>query len=486
MNKLPGFQHDLSRCCRLLFWLALALSGLNMLAGLWESALANPSISIRSKTETIQTAQPNKVLRLRLDDEMISGISADYIRNGIEQAARNGASAVVIELDTPGGLLSATHTIVKSILASPVPVITYVAPEGGRAGSAGVFITMASHIAAMHPGTRIGAAHPVDMNGRWPPKGPALAPLDEASQRVMAEKIINDQTAAIRALAASHGRNQQWATLAITDSASLTADEALKRNVVDMVAPSLQTLLMQIDGRTVRINGQLTPLRLGQPIIETMTFSTHDRILSFLADPMVFFVLLTLGLFGIFFEATHPGVGVAGVLGGLCLLLALVGIHALSINVVGVGLMVVGILLFIIEIFTPTMGILFALGVLCLMVGAVLLYQTGEPYLLAVLPYVLTLTLALCALAGFILFRVVKTHRRAPKGAVDKLIHQIGRLMDDVEPGQSGKMKVYGEIWDVQLDPQTAQGLRLNDRARVIGVDRERGLLSVAPLEEDS
>lgn len=477
----------------LLLWLSIFLAGLLGLSG--APGLSQP-------TET-SSRERDIVYLLTLDDAMISPVTAEYIAKGIEEAARNNAEALVIELDTPGGLLSSTHTIVKNILNAPLPVLVYVAPAGARAGSAGTFITLSAHVAAMEPSTRIGAAHPVDISGNWPPDGKEAeeneksVPSDTGKafsrpeQGTMSRKIMNDTIASIRVIARKHGRNEAWAVKAVTESASITAEEAVEKHVVDLLASDVGTLLNQAHGRTVKVLDKPVTLDLDSPSIRNYEFSTREQILSVLTHPMLSYLLLMVGFYGILFEVTHPGVGVAGLTGLVCLVLAMIGMQALAINYAGLGLIVLGLVLFAAELFTPSFGLMLGGGVVCTVLGTLLIYQTGEPFLLEVVPYMVGTTVLLAALTAVALRYIVKTYRKKPQGVREKLVGQIGRVTQEIAPDRRGKVRVYGEIWTAEAEEALEKGTEIRVEGihqhdtKVLTVTRHVEELSVESENEE-
>lgn len=456
-------------------WLLIMFLGLVILFA--------PSPFARSQPEPDQTpagtVNTDEVYLLTLNDEIVSPITANYIKNGIEQAASRGAEIVVIQLDTPGGLLSSTHTIVKDILNAPLPVVVYVSPSGARAGSAGVFITMASHVAVMAPYTRIGAAHPVDIGGNWPAEdepgdkttADKPAPPGQNVSREMSRKILNDTIAGIRAISKARGRNTEWAVRAVTESASITAEEALEKNVIDVIAPDMSSVLRQIDGRTVTVQEKPHTIALEAPQVVTYDFTPRQKFLNTLAHPLVAYFLLMIGFYGLLFEVTHPGLGVSGIVGGICLVLALIGMQAMSVNLAGLGLIFLGLVLFIAEVFTPTFGGLFLGGLACLILGTLFLYQSQEPYLMQAVPFMVGVAVLLGSLTGFLLFKVMKAYRKKSPSPYEKLLGQLGRVLVEIHPGHTGKVRVFGEIWDAE----SAEHLASDTEIQVVAVDHQSG-----------
>ncbi len=467
---------------RLIFWLALFVCGAMMVFNSGNPSLAQEMDSFQKSDET------HPIYVLELDDEIISPITAEYIRKGIGEAADAEASLVVLQLDTPGGLLSSTHRIVKDILNADVPVVVYVSPAGARAGSAGVFVTMAGHVAAMDPSSHIGAAHPVDSNGEWPvghkkldgKGGSESTPSVAEAKRVMSEKIMNDTVAAIRVLARSRHRNEDWAVRAVTESQSITADEALENNVVDILAPNLKTLLNQLEGRTVDVRGERQVLHLSNEEIVDYEFSTRQQVLGVLTHPLLSYILLMVGFYAIVFEVTHPGFGIPGIAGIICLILAMIGMQAMSINMAGVGLILVGMVMFIAEIFTPTFGMLLAGGIASIVFGTLLLYQTEEPFLREVIPYALSIALIMAGFTAFLLWKVIKVYRKEADDPLDKLVLKSGRVVKVITPEKNGKIRVIGEIWEAEC----SEPLEKDAKVKVLSIDKERRILTVESLNK--
>ncbi len=407
-----------------------------------------------------QSNTASEVLVLTLNDEVVSPITADYIRRGLQQASERQAKAVVIQLDTPGGLLASTHEIVKQELNAAVPVIVYVAPAGARAGSAGVFITLAAHVAAMAPSTRIGAAHPVDVNGKWP-SGPEGEKGAAGEESVMSQKVLNDTVAGIRAIAKARGRNEDFAVRAVTKSVSLTAEEAQKEGVVDLVAESLPSLLTALEGRTVTVQGKSQVLQLESARVVDYTFSTRERFLGILTHPFLAYILLMIGFYGLLFEVTHPGILFPGIAGAICLILALIGMQTLPVNLGGLGLIGLGLILFIAEVFTPAFGALFTGGFVAVVLGTLFLYQSEDPYLRQLAPVMTVVSSLLAGFTGLVLWKIMKARRIKAKDPYQKMIGQLGRVTLAIEPSRPGKVKVYGETWDAEAEEALSEGVEV-------------------------
>jgi len=317
-------------------------------------ALASPG----AKAEALARKDRPTVLQVCLSNEAISPVTARYIQRAIEQAEQERADCLIIILDTPGGLVDSTRDIVKATLRSKVPVVVYVAPPGARAASAGVFITLAAHVAAMAPGTNIGAAHPVQIGGlpgSPPPKEGKEKGQEPGAKTPMEEKIVNDTVAWARSLAELRGRNADWAARAVKESLSAPASEALKEGAVDLVADDLNDLLARLDGREVTLPDGVMRLRTAGAEVRTLEMWWGERILAVLTNPNVAFLLLIFGFYGILFELYTPGWGVAGTLGVVCLLLGFFALAVLPISYVGLALLAVALALFVAEVFVGFM-----------------------------------------------------------------------------------------------------------------------------------
>jgi len=377
---------------------------------------------------------------------------ANYIVRGIERAEREGYP-LIIQLDTPGGLMDSMRQIVKKMLTSQVPIIVYVAPSGSRAASAGVFITLASHIAVMAPGTHIGAAHPVELGEKK---------MDET----MMKKVLNDAVAFIKTIAKERKRNEVWAEKAVRESSSITAEEALKLGVIDMVASTLEELLEKLNERRVPIEGQkvfLLKTKGAEVVKLKMTF--RDRLLHTLSNPMIAYILLMLGIYGLFFELSNPGAIFPGVVGGICIILAFFAFQMLPVNYAGIALIILGIILLILEVKVHSYGLLSMGGIISLILGSLMLIESPAQYLrislLVILPFVLVS-------AGFFLFAltmVIKAQRRRPITGKEGLIGQRGKALTDLVP--KGKVEVLGEIWEAYSD----EAIRAGEVVEVIGVE---------------
>ena len=387
----------------------------------------------------------------------------DFIRENIRQAHASGARALIIQLDTPGGLLSSTRAIVKEILGSPVPVIVYVAPSGAGAGSAGVFITLASHIAAMAPGTNIGAAHPVAGGG-------------QEVKGVMGEKIENFTASFSEAIAERRGRNTEFAIQAVRRSVSITDKEALEKKVIDIVAHDLDDLLKQADGLMVDIGGNKEKISLKGVRVERFEMALRQKIINVLADPNIAYLLLMAGILGLYMEFSNPGVIFPGVAGGIALLLALTSFQILPINYAGLMLILLGLSLLVGEAFLPSFGVLGIGGVISLTLGSLLLFDTKGSDLVLDRAIVFA---AVGTLSVFILvvgYLVVQAHRRKPTLGMEGLVGEVGEVRVKLNP--TGKIFIRGEYWNTEGDGEIDVG----EKVQVVGF--EGMLLKVKRLFE--
>ena len=425
----------------------------------------------------------------------VSPATADYTVRGIRRAAEKGAALVILQIDTPGGLDKAMRDIVKEILSAPVPVASFVAPSGARAASAGTFILYASHIAAMAPGTNLGAATPVSIGftpGGGTSKKPAKEKADGEQSKgdkgggkgedeaepgdSMTKKVTNDAAAYIRSLAQLRGRNAEWGEQAVREAVSLSAAEAKKLNVIDIVAPDIKDLLRQVNGRKVTVQG--VERTLATEAVPTIAIEPdwRSRLLSVIADPSVALILMMVGIYGLIFEFSNPGFVLPGVAGAICLLLALFAFQVLPVNFAGLGLILLGIAFIVAEAFLPSFGALGIGGAIALTIGSVILIEPGAAGYTVPLSFSVTLGLASAAIVFFIVMMAARARKRPVVSGREDIIGAAGVVLGDMQT--QGWARVRGENWRVVSSGPLAQG----QKVRVMRID---GLtLSVEPESE--
>jgi membrane-bound serine protease (ClpP class) len=395
------------------------------------------------------------VLKLTVDDT-IQPITTEYIQRGIDQAARSGDKAVLIELRTPGGLDSAMRKIIEKILSSPVPVIIYVSPSGSRAASAGFFILQSADVAAMAPGTNTGAAHPVMMS----PFGSAV-PMDP----VMKDKITNDSAAFLRSIVDKRGRNVQVAETAVRDSKSFSDKEALSQKLIDLVSPNEQDLLKALDGRTIkRFNGHELKLDTSGSV-HPYEMTVRLQVLDWLMDPNIAFIILAIGLLAIYFEFNHPGAVVPGVIGLFFVVLAVFALNILPVRYAALGLILASFVFFALEAKFTSHGALTIAGIASLTIGAILLIDAPIPELRVRLYTALAVSVPLGLITVFLLSVALKARRNKRASGMEGMIGEIGRAETALSP--EGKVFVHGETWNAVSSTQIGAG----DSVRVTGVD---------------
>ena len=416
-----GTRHNLA-----LFWAAICC------AGLFALFLAVPGRSASADT----TASP-LVLELKLDGE-VEPILANYVDEGIGDAARRQAALVLIIMDTPGGLSDSMTEIIHHILDSPVPVVVYVSPDGARGASAGFLILLSADIAAMAPGTRTGAATPILMPG-W-----AAMPMDE----ILRKKINNDATAFLRSFTDKRGRDTKVAETAITEARAFSAQEALDAHLINLIASDKQELLGQLNGRQItRFNGKKETLSLENYRLVDFQLSARERFLARIADPNVFFLLLIVGALGLYTEFTHPGVVAPGVFGGICMLLALYAMQILPVNIAGVLLIILALALFILEAKFTTHGVLLLGGVISMLLGAMFLIRSPLTPAGVSFGVALAATLPFAFLSVFLMRLVLKSRKWKTATGKEELLGEEGIVTSAVPAGGEGMIRVHGELW---------------------------------------
>lgn len=397
---------------------------------------------------------PSGEVLLLVVDGMINLATADYLKAGIAAAEEQGAAAVVVQLDTPGGLLESTKVIVKDLLGTPVPVIVYVAPSGAGASSAGVFITMAANIAAMAPGTNIGAAHPVSGGG-------------ENIGSDMREKVENFTASLGRTIAQQRGRNVEWAEKAVRDSVSVTEREAVQLKVVDFVADSIDDLLAKANGRTVEVQGRKVVLNTRGAPVTRQAMSLRQRLLDLLANPNIAYLLMMAGLLGLYVEFTNPGVVFPGVAGAICLLLAMAVLQVLPINYTGLALIGLGVAMLVAEAFLPTFGVIGVGGLVAFVLGSLLLFDTPDSTLRVDRGLIAGAAVTLGVYASIIGWLVVSTQRQRSRVGAEGMIGELGEVRRVLVPGRRVKVFVHGEYWDAEAE----EPLEVGDRVAVTAVN---------------
>ena len=391
---------------------------------------------------------------------VINPVAAEYLHDALIFTQSSGAQALILKLDTPGGLDTSMRLMIKDMTASTIPVIVFVAPSGGRAASAGVFITMAAHVAAMAPGTNIGAAHPVAMGG---------GEMDGT----MKEKVENDAVAYIKSIAAQHGRNVSWAEEAVRKSVSVTEQEAFKLKIIDMVAENMPALLKQLHGRKISLpNGSVT-LSTDATTLHEFPMGTRLELLKILSDPNIAYLLMSIGTIGIMAELYSPGAILPGIIGAISLILAFYSLQSLPVNYAGALLVILGVVFLLLEISVTSYGLLALGGLAAMTLGGLLLIKSDAPYLQVSLSFLLPTVLTLGGLVGAVVWMAVKSGRSKPVTGAEAMIGTIGIAKTDLNP--RGQITVQGEIWNAISQRPIRQG----ETAEVVSVD---GLtVTVAP-----
>jgi membrane-bound serine protease (ClpP class) len=420
----------------------------------------------------------------------IGPATSDYVRRGLKEARERDAKLLILRMDTPGGLDSAMREIVKDILASPVPVVTYVAPDGSRAASAGTYILYASHIAAMAPATNLGSATPVQVGGLpgmpeqpGEPSKPAPAPTDEdgagaeppeagAAQpkTAMERKVVNDAAAYIKGLAARHGRNAEWAERAVREAVNLTAEEALAIDVIDVIATDVQDLLSQIDGRVVKLEtGELALATAGLDV-ELREPDWRSKLLAVIANPNIAYILMLIGIYGLIFELSNPGAIFPGVIGAICLVLALFAFQMLPVNYAGLALIVLGIVFMIAEAFVPSFGALGFGGVAAFVVGSIILMD--EESLAISLPLIGGTALVTAGFFIWVIGRLLAVRRKKVTTGLEEMLGLPGEALDGFAAAQGGgpyrgRVRVHSEEWRAE----SATPIEAGQTVRVVALD---------------
>ena len=432
---------------------------------------------------TLMLAAPASaaIVRVLTVQGPISPASADYLLRGINKAIDDQAHLIVIEMDTPGGLDTSMRDIIKAILASKVPVASYVSPKGARAASAGTYILYASHIAAMAPATNLGAATPVELaptggdkpaapdkptqaDKPGPAKPEAAKPADTPTGDPKMRKAVHDAAAYIRGLAELRERTVEWAERAVREAVSLSASEALELKVIDLVATDLNDLLKQVNGRVIKMDGQTVTLNTAQIEIERVEPDWRSRLLAVIGDPSIAYILMLLGIYGLIYEFSNPGMLFPGVVGGICLLLGLFALQVMPISYAGLALMLLGIALMISEAFVPSFGALGLGGVAAFIIGSVMLIDTDLPGY--GLPWMLIVPVAVASalFSFFVTGMAIKARARPVMTGAEEMIGAPGEILADME--HEGWARIHSEQWRVRSKVPLTRGSRVRVRAR--------------------
>ncbi|HEX6141334.1 MAG TPA: nodulation protein NfeD [Geminicoccaceae bacterium] len=407
----------------------------------------------------------------------IGPATADYLARGFEKAEDQGAGLIVLHMDTPGGLADAMRAIIQEILSSPIPVATFVAPQGSRAASAGTYILYASHVAAMAPGTNLGAATPVQIGGGGFPGQPQPPEEDRDGEEGeqaeparpkagMEEKIVNDSAAYIRSLAQLRNRNVEWAEKAVREAASLSAREALEQDVIDLIAGDIDDLLAKLDGRTVEVGGQALTLATAGADVVPVEPDWRVRLLQILTNPNVAYILMLVGIYGIIFEFYSPGLIFPGVAGAICLLLALYAFQVLPVNYAGLALIGVGIAMMVGELMMPSFGALGVGGIIAFVAGSIMLMDTDLPGFQIAWQVVGGIALTGALLLMTLISVLAHSRRRAVVSGQEEMVGRLARVVDWA--GRTGRVRIHGEVWFARSRAELQPGMEV----RITAVDR--------------
>lgn len=425
------------------------------------AALASVAGGAGPSSEAAPVFRPGGPVNLIRVDGSINPASADFILKSIRESEEDGAAALILELDTPGGLLASTKDIIQGILNAAVPVVVYVAPRGAWAGSAGTFITLAGHVAAMAPGTSIGAAHPVGIGGGGGEKE------GEGGRDFAAEKAENFTAAFIESIARERGRNVEWAVKAVRESVAIAQDEALRIGVIDLVAETREDLLAQLEGRVVKLRGREVALSVAGAPVRVLEMDLLTRIMHVLASPDVAVLLLLAGAVGLYVEFNQPGLILPGVVGAVCLILGFIALQILPFSWTGLLLLALGVGFFVAEAFLTSYGAFFAAGLICFLLGGSMIFDLPELGGLQVSFYTVLLpaAAAFALAAGTVVYAVGRARRAAPQSGVGELLGARGRADGRLAP--AGRVFIHGEYWNAVADEAVEEG----ETVEVVGVE---------------
>ncbi len=378
---------------------------------------------------------------------VISPASSAYILRAISVAEDHKAICLILKLDTPGGLDESMREITKRILNSRIPVVVYVAPKGARAASAGVFILYSSHVAAMAPGTNIGAAHPVGMGG-------------QKADSVMIEKVTNDAVAYLQSLAKTRNRNVEWAEKAVRESASIDDENALRIGVCEIIAETDEELINKLDGMELKVNDEVRKLKTESAPVRRLSMTLRERLLLILTNPNIAYVLLLLGIYGLFFELQNPGMIFPGVVGGICLILGFYALHLLPVNYAGLALIILSAIFFILEIYVTSHGFLSVGGVISLIVGSLILFESDLPFLRVSWEVIMLVVVIVVLFVGLLLFLGITAQFRKPAAGKESLIGEIGVARSEIT-NDNGTVFVHGELWNATSETKIKRGSKV-------------------------
>lgn len=422
-----------------------------------------------ASASSFSAVEASQIVELEVKDG-IGVATADYLISGIEHAEEIDAELVIINMDTPGGLMKPMRDMVQKILASSVPVMTYVTPAGARADSAGTYILLASHIAAMAPTTHLGAATPVSLGGEdtTPPPGDDTNDEEtdgpaQPSGSSMERKVMNDAVSYIRGLAERHGRNAEWAEKAVTEAATLTASQALEQNVIEFIAADRDELLKLIDGHEVEINGETIALATADAQVEAYEPNWRIRLLGVISNPEIVLLLGLIGLYGLMYEGWNPGAIVPGVVGVICLLLAAYALQVLPVNYAGLALIFLGIALMIGEAYAPSFGALGIGGIAAFVFGSIMMFDSGIPGFGISLTFVIGLALVFALLIIWMLGYLVKLRRRGAVSGIESIVGGVATAMEDFSG--DGMVWLEGESWHARSSAPISKNQQVVVRA---------------------
>ena len=439
--------------------------------------IADISLAAANAIKDVTKATSNYINIIKVDGGINPG-SADFILQNIKRAEDDKAQCLIIELDTPGGAVTSTRSIIQGMLNSRVPIVVFVSPSGAHAGSAGTFITLAGNIAIMAPGTNIGAAHPVMLTGQNPPEVPITNdPKDkdkkvkdkdqQPKQEYMNTKIENDLSAFIETIAEQRGRNKEWAIKAVRESSSITEKKALSIKVIDMICKDTNDVIAKINGKTIKTKNETFKLNTKDATQQRFEMNLKQKFIDFLSTPDVVYILMAIGMLGIYFEMSNPGLIFPGIAGGIALVLAFVSFQILPFNAGGLILMLMALGLFIAEMYVPTMGILGGGGIVCFVLGSVLLFDTPASDLRISDSILWGTSLAVATFVILCIIFISRAYNAKKVTGDDALIGKTAVVYKDIEKGTKGKIVINGEYWNAISEGVIGEG----EEVKIVSVD---------------